>query len=804
MPFRFRTPSAPVAAALGGVAIGLAFVVWPAESALGTLPRLLEFGSLETLPAARALPRTSAMLAMEEARLHLDADRPWAAWRVLRDHVEGEDAAPPVALLAARAASEWGGWRQVRELLREQPWLAGTGDGEGFLLLGRAEEEAGERERAMTAYRAAAGAASNAIRGPAEARLGRLLRDAGEPRQAAEFFASSASHLPDIADWLLALEAEARAAAGEAVPVRVGSLAGQSPAVRIRRATAEARGWLAAGDTARAVAGIEREAGVLASQGAVGAAAGLALLRAPLLEALDREAEARELLRGVAWEPSVPNPTRVRAAALLNEIATHNTAAEELARAAAYEAARRPGVAARALRNALNGAIPDDGTMRLRLGKLLFDAGDMSGARPALLGAAARLEASEAKAEAEFYAARARYRKGDKKGGLAELRTLAAQRPGTAAAGSALFLLGDASAKIEDAISLYRRAAAIPASPDAREALFRVGDRELKTKDPAAAIRAWSEYVNRYPRGEETAEIAFRTGLLLEERGQRAAAREMFAAATRADPLSYYAIQAGSRIGVDVLETVLEVPRPWPGLASDPVDAARALHRLDLLAEAGLEDEWDEEREAAIRSFRQRPAALVSFAEGLRDRNHPLEAILLGRELLELRNGTWDVRLLRLVFPFPYRGLIEREAERAGADPMLLAGLIRQESTFRAGVHSRVGAAGLAQIMPATGRWLAPKIGVDEYEDRLLLVPEVNVRMGARYLADLVERYDGAQDLALAGYNAGPSRASRWRRELGHAQDVDAFRERIPYAETRHYVKVVLRNAAVYQKVYGN
>ena len=84
----------------------------------------------------------------------------------------------------------------------------------------------------------------------------------------------------------------------------------------------------------------------------------------------------------------------------------------------------------------------------------------------------------------------------------------------------------------------------------------------------------------------------------------------------------------------------------------------------------------------------------------------------------------------------------------------------------------------------------------------MLLIPEVNLRMGAHYLADLLDRYDGARDLALAGYNAGPGRADRWRRELGHNRDVDAFREKIPFDETRHYVKVVLRNAAVYDRLY--
>jgi soluble lytic murein transglycosylase len=134
---------------------------------------------------------------------------------------------------------------------------------------------------------------------------------------------------------------------------------------------------------------------------------------------------------------------------------------------------------------------------------------------------------------------------------------------------------------------------------------------------------------------------------------------------------------------------------------------------------------------------------------------------------------------------------------------MLYAGLIRQESTFRANVRSVVGAVGLGQIMPATGRWLAPMVGIQDYNERLLEVPEVNVRMGTKFMSDLVKRYGGAADLALAGYNAGPSRADRWRREFRYGQDTDAFREAIPFAETRNYVMVVLRNREIYERLYG-
>jgi soluble lytic murein transglycosylase len=92
---------------------------------------------------------------------------------------------------------------------------------------------------------------------------------------------------------------------------------------------------------------------------------------------------------------------------------------------------------------------------------------------------------------------------------------------------------------------------------------------------------------------------------------------------------------------------------------------------------------------------------------------------------------------------------------------------------------------------------------VRSFQPELLTVPEINLRMGSRYLRDQLKRYRGARDLALAAYNAGPSRADRWKRELGHGRDVDAFREAIPFAETRHYVQVVIRNAEVYRHLYA-
>jgi soluble lytic murein transglycosylase len=387
--------------------------------------------------------------------------------------------------------------------------------------------------------------------------------------------------------------------------------------------------------------------------------------------------------------------------------------------------------------------------------------------------------------------------------GVAALRRLAERRPGTAAAGSAWFLLGDAASDRDAAIAHYRRAAAVASSPFAREAQLRVGDRCRKGGDDECAAKAWEDYAARWPRGAETAEAAYRAGVLLEGMGRTERARALYAAAIAAEPTAYYAVRAADRLGVDPLAQAIAGSDGWAVASASADDVPGLLRRLEVLGDAGLDEPWQAELEAQARMLEARPYALLLFAEGVRDAGHAVEGIRIGRRLLEMRGGAWDERLLRLVFPFPYRELIADEAGRAGIDPWLLAGLVRQESSFDADARSWVGARGLSQIMPSTGAWLAAGAGVRSFSPELLTVPEINLRMGSRFLRDQLRRYRGARDLALAAYNAGPGRADRWKRELGYGGDPDAFRDRIPFAETREYVKVVIRNAEVYRRLYG-
>ena len=158
---------------------------------------------------------------------------------------------------------------------------------------------------------------------------------------------------------------------------------------------------------------------------------------------------------------------------------------------------------------------------------------------------------------------------------------------------------------------------------------------------------------------------------------------------------------------------------------------------------------------------------------------------------------------MRIVYPFPYQELVLREALEVDVDPLLLAALIRQESAFVPDIVSSAGAIGLMQVMPATGRDLARSLGVANFTSETLESPEINLHLGARFLVDQLKRYGPQLPLVLSAYNAGPARANRWR---GFPQASDQLRltERIPFTETRGYVKNVTRNRRLYEALYGS
>jgi len=150
-------------------------------------------------------------------------------------------------------------------------------------------------------------------------------------------------------------------------------------------------------------------------------------------------------------------------------------------------------------------------------------------------------------------------------------------------------------------------------------------------------------------------------------------------------------------------------------------------------------------------------------------------------------------------FPMPFRESVVRRSGEIGLDPAYVYGLIRQESRFVMDARSSVGASGLMQVMPATARWTARKLGIANFSPEQLNDREANIAIGTGYLKLVLDDFDGSMPMAAAAYNAGPRRPRAWRN--GPVIEAAAWAENIPFPETRDYVKKVLANTTMYAAI---
>ncbi|MBM3398854.1 MAG: lytic transglycosylase domain-containing protein, partial [Betaproteobacteria bacterium] len=147
-------------------------------------------------------------------------------------------------------------------------------------------------------------------------------------------------------------------------------------------------------------------------------------------------------------------------------------------------------------------------------------------------------------------------------------------------------------------------------------------------------------------------------------------------------------------------------------------------------------------------------------------------------------------------FPMPLREIVVRRANDIRLDPAYVYGLIRQESRFIMDARSHVGASGLMQVMPATAKWTAQKIGLTGFTPQQINDRETNVTIGTAYLKLVLDDFEGSMPMATAAYNAGPSRPRNWRN--GPVLEAAIWAENIPFQETRDYVKKVLASTTNY------
>ena len=160
----------------------------------------------------------------------------------------------------------------------------------------------------------------------------------------------------------------------------------------------------------------------------------------------------------------------------------------------------------------------------------------------------------------------------------------------------------------------------------------------------------------------------------------------------------------------------------------------------------------------------------------------------------------------KFLYPFPYRSTVESYSSRWKVDKFLAISVMKVESNFSEAAHSQSGAIGLMQIMPETAAWIAYQLGeapeevANDIEN--LHDPETNIRYGTWYLAELEDEFKGNDVLALAAYNAGRGNVHKWIKENNWSENFSDA-DKIPYAETRDYVKRVLHCREKYAKLYS-
>lgn len=731
------------------------------------------------------------------AEAFLATDRPWRASRTMASYLDRVDDPPPDhLLLAARAEAGWGGWSSVRALLDGVPALDTYENGLGLYLLARARDEAGEAAGAVEAYRAFLALSPPAgeleeEREAARLLLGLALIEAGEPAAGRTELQAAGVAVGGPSRWFEILEADALASAGDTAAVRqtVAGLDSGIPGLRAWRARIEAA-WQA-GDIAGARTLANRARG-WASRSATQAEFLVSAGRAAL--AMGDTTAARDAFRSTINRGAAGATARA-AADLLEQ--GELTPQDHLAVARVYSAQGLHEESVDGFRRWLDageGNASERADVHMEHATALFYAeryDDVEQAlRPVASSTAARL--LEARAEAH---------RDNSDEAVAIYRSIAREFAGTGNGSNALFLaagtLHDEGA-LDEARELYQQVVRqYPGSDRMGLAMMRLAGMAFQDGDHAEAARQWDAYRTRYARGDRALEATYWAARAREEMGDSAAAAELFAQVRERERDSYYALLASQRLGEPFWPLPMGSSPAGSAVAEDRV--AGWMREIDLLRNAGFPEAASarvDEVVAGVGGDRQTRYAL---AEALIERGYSQRAIRIGITLQG--SGPPGRRLLRILYPFPYRTLITEEARDRGLDPFVAAALIRQESMFEARITSHVGARGLMQIMPATGRQLADAAGMDRWDPELLYQPETNVHLGTRYLAQHMESYDGSLPAVFSAYNAGPHRVEWWSefQEYGHDE---LFTERIPYRETRDYVKILTRNRALYSGLY--
>ena len=361
--------------------------------------------------------------------------------------------------------------------------------------------------------------------------------------------------------------------------------------------------------------------------------------------------------------------------------------------------------------------------------------------------------------------------------------------------------VSDRDDTFDESLALMQRLRRLePTDTTGARYLWSHGWQAFAQRNYPGAIGYWSELESLYPGTNPARSGRYWTGRAHETLGHDTRARDIYLEILRVGVDDFYSQHARARLD-PVAHSALQPPtsptEPWP--EDRMLDRARwlsdlGLHQFALYELEGLREIADP------RAFDAQEAVVLARSDERRESIHRLARAFPA--LGKAHQATVPLDALQLYYPLDYRSIIEQRAVQQGLPPYLVFAMIRQESAFDAAARSWAGARGLMQLMPATGREVAQRLGL-RFSTSNLSDPDFSVRLGTRYFKQVLDMFDGNQVLALAGYNGGPYRIKKLWRQAGSSPELDRFVDGLYLEETKTYVKRILLFEDSYEKLYS-
>ncbi len=312
-----------------------------------------------------------------------------------------------------------------------------------------------------------------------------------------------------------------------------------------------------------------------------------------------------------------------------------------------------------------------------------------------------------------------------------------------------------------------------------------------------AAIRTGEIYLQKFPDKIDEPQILFWIGKYLLKQHRSEEAQGYFARVKEKYPSSYYAFRA-SKIGSNQLlswsfnKNLL----PEKNKTDFPIKTVSEtdIESVKMFLELGDETIWEEIPfdNLAIRAW-------IEYKKG----NIQKSVYFANKFILETKEKIpYDDSVWKLAFPIYYAEDINKNAKMRKLDAFLVLSLMREESHFNPKARSTSNAVGLMQLMMPTAVNVAEKIGEEPPTDIKLQNPQYNITLGTAYIDFVLERTDKNPMYAVGAYNGGFNAMNQWREKYKNL-DTDEFVEKIPYPESKHYIKKVFRSRYNYEKIYG-